>query len=342
VKVDVRRATDTDRVRWNLFVDAYGQPPTNRWEWSEILTSVYGAKTTFLLAESDGEPVGVLPLYLVGSRAGEELVYSLRHGFLTATPAAASELLAEAERLFPTTEISTFLITSGYDSQETPLTPITRTTLTLDVHSSEEEQWSRLGKKTRNMIRKGQTAGLEVVRSMDHLPRFCDLYERHMVKLGVGVHDRAFFSSIASRFGNGAELVSVLHQGRVIGCTLVLLGTGSAIYPYQAVDRAHIGLAPNQVMIWEVLRICRERGIGLLDMGESSHGSATYTFKHNFGGRDTTVHYYERTNDRSGHITANRAARRIADRLVSNVRRRGPYALRLQEQRSVKRHSRLV
>ena len=63
-----------------------------------------------------------------------------------------------------------------------------------------------------------------------------------------------------------------------------LLAKDAATYPFNVCLKDSHQYAPNPLLLWEALMACVERGVSLLDMGESSEGSSVYRFKKNFGG----------------------------------------------------------
>lgn len=345
--LSVRVCQPTDRGRWNDYVDGHGQPPLNRFEWAGIFRDVYGAHTAFLIAEDEGGGLaGALALYAVTSPRGALRVYSTRHGFLADHEAAGYALLDAARSTFPSGDH--LAVTSGYSPIPCHLEPTSRTTLVIPI-SSPEEMWDAFRGKTRNMLRRAEKSGVRCQRGFEHLDDFYALYERHMAAMGIPLHPRAFFEAIRDAFDTDAELIVAETNGDVIGGTLVLLGADVAIYPFQTASYDHLDLAPNQAMIWEAMRLCAERGLGMLDMGESEPDGSTYRFKHNFGGSGKTVYYYDvRLSTSSGEavgeegaeksMTLRRRLREFGDVAIQHA----PRALRSQYYRYLKAHGRLL
>ena len=291
--LEVRPATDGDREGWNRFVAAAATPATNRFEWAGVLESVYRVPTTYLVAEDrSGSIRGVLGLYETRTLRGRRHVHSLRHGLVAADDAAARALVTATVERFPAADVADISVTSGYRDHDLPMASRRRASLVLPLTADEDAMWSALGKKSRNLVRKAQKAGVEVHSSPEHLDDVCRIYERHMVAMGVSIHRRSFFQRVLEALDDDAELLVATHEGRVIGGTLVLYAPHVAIYPYQTAAGEHMDKAPNQIMIWETMRAAARRGIERLDMGESQRGGSTYRFKHNFGGEDVDVHYY--------------------------------------------------
>ncbi len=72
----------------------------------------------------------------------------------------------------------------------------------MDMAKGEGATWSGLRDKTRNMIRKGQRAGLTVVTDANCLKPAYDVYADHMLALGVSIHSFRFFETACRHLGD--------------------------------------------------------------------------------------------------------------------------------------------
>ncbi|MDA1347825.1 MAG: GNAT family N-acetyltransferase [Chloroflexi bacterium] len=338
----VAPATDADRSAWDAYVAGVPKNlPMNRYAWKEILERAYGVTTLFLAAEDEeGQVCGVLPTYMTTGFNGTEGVFSLKGGLVANNDEAAEALVSCLESFCRERKVSSCLLTSGFVEKQTPYRPMTRNTMIMDIMASEEAQWDALRSKTRNMLRKAVAGGLVAERGFHNLDGFYDIYASLMLDKKITLLSKGLFRALAHSLGPDAELISAKKDSRIVGGVLVLFGSEVATYPWQASAPDAHDLAPNQFLIWEALKSCRERGISMLDMGECTVGGSVYLFKKNFGGRPLNVHYYESppgywANGRKSALANGRrltgvVAARIASRLANNSpawarRRVGPW-----------------
>lgn len=323
IAMEIQAADARDRESWNQFLETRSRtPPTNRLGWKSVLEQVYGVDTRFLMAkDSTGRVQGVLPTYVIRDPKGRSRLYSLKYGCVAESPAVASSLLDRAVDDARQDGIVSLQITSGADPLDLPDKEDEKWTLVLDLAETVEETWDALRNKTRNLIRKADKADVEIDRGAEHLDAFYPIYAEHLASMGVPIHPVDFIAAILDEFGDRAELVVARSEGRVIGGTVALYGDRMGIYPIQSSRLRSLDLAPNQRMIWEVMKTCIERGIEALDMGEATKGGGVYDFKKNFGGAPQPVYYY----------TINGADRTPPEGIVDWVRRRLPLSFAVEK-----------
>lgn len=289
--MNIRLATDVDRNRWNAYADSSDTPPLARYEWRNILEKTYSVATYFFIAQDEqGVVKGICPTYVSKLWGGKSMLYSLRFGLLADDETIRAVLLSHIQQFCYENQIASYLVTSGYvDSISNARI---KKTIIMKIADEEEELWNSLRNKTRNMIRKAQHAGIHIKRGFENLEEFYRVYVQRMLEKGVPIHRLDFFTNIVKALPDNAELLCAMHERRLVGGLLLLIGKKTSIYPYQASLREGEQLASNQLLIWEAMRYCRERGIAALDMGESTEGSTVYQSKINFGGKPKEVYYY--------------------------------------------------
>jgi len=286
-------ATAADKARWNAFLSAdEDASPLARYEWAPVIQATYGADVRFFVAQADDAIVGILPTYTTRSLRGRRHLYSLRHGLRAVDEAAAAALLTHVRELRACGDVRSVVVTSGWRCT-TAAWPVTRRkTLVLDIDEDEELMWRGLRDKTRNMIRKAEKSGLTMAAGRGYVDVLYEQYRDNMLRIGVQIHARAFFDNVLDQFGDDAEVLVALHDGRPVASMLLLYQGGVACYPYQSAVYEFRRLAPVQFLNWQAMNRCRQRGVRLLDMGESGEGSPVYSSKVNFGGKPRDLFYY--------------------------------------------------
>ena len=165
-----------------------------------------------------------------------------------------------------------------------------RHALIMPLAGTEDETWSNLRAKTRNMIRKADKNRITLDTGSDHLNAFYEIYAERMLELNVPIYDRRLFQAIVRTFPDDVEIIVARQQDRIIGGLFLIMGRDTAIYPAQATLTPYMDTAATQRLIWAAAQTSIARGIHRLDMGESRPDSPVYRSKLNFGGQPEPSH----------------------------------------------------
>jgi CelD/BcsL family acetyltransferase involved in cellulose biosynthesis len=151
----------------------------------------------------------------------------------------------------------------------------------------------------RRAIRKAEREGVRVDVVDDD--RF--LHEFYRLHLGVRKHKyrllpqpRAFFAAIRDRFtaANGWWPLVALHGGRVVAATLYLQWGDTLYYKFNASDPGALTVRPNDLLVWEGIRLAQRVGCRLLDLGRSDDDQpGLIRFKRGFGGQERELRTVE-------------------------------------------------
>ncbi|WP_074220442.1 GNAT family N-acetyltransferase [Rhodovulum sp. ES.010] len=128
-----------------------------------------------------------------------------------------------------------------------------RETVVLSLDKSPEEVWAEYSGQTRNKVRKGQKAGVEVVARSDTeaLRTFAAVYEDHMVELGADegyFFGEDYFLRMADLGQEAFRVYLARHEGRLLGGALILLSRRWAHYHLSSSLAAFNALVPNNML----------------------------------------------------------------------------------------------
>ncbi len=287
----VRLADPGDRAAIARFVaEAPDTTAFHRLEWIEAVEAATGHRAHVLLAERDGAIAALLPLHAAHSPLfGRALVssgFAVGGGVLgdageaQALGEAACEL---ARRLScPTLELRGGPLPKGpewhvkLDSHAGFVTPLS---------ADDDAQLLAVPRKQRAEVRKGLGNGMEVRvgRDADDRALHYAVYAESVRNLGTPVFPRALFKSVMDRFGDDADILTVVHEGRAVASVLSLYHRG-AVMPYWGGGvHAARGLRANDVMYYALMCHARARGCDRFDFGRSKADSGAYHFKRNWG-----------------------------------------------------------
>jgi hypothetical protein len=150
----------------------------------------------------------------------------------------------------------------------------------LEVDADDQELVRRMVPQARNKLRKSGRAGVQVAPSRD-LERFFGVYTDAMHELGADrsyLFPREYFLALDA-LGDG---LLMLDAGAA--ASLFLCGNGAMHYFLSASSTEGRRSAAANLIIYEAMRIARDRGLSLLNLGGGLRdGDALHAFKCSFG-----------------------------------------------------------
>ncbi|MFX0195698.1 MAG: lipid II:glycine glycyltransferase FemX [Candidatus Hodarchaeota archaeon] len=278
-------------------------------EWNKILTTIFKRKNITFVAKIDGKPIGFYILY-ESQDSGPRTIYKSPETSLETVyggplvingtkdeDVIKSRLIKQVEFeakstivqiSFPPGANTQFLRKLEYRS-----TPFY--TSILDLARNEEELWANLHQKTRNLIRKSQRSGLEII--MDgrpYLPKYYEMVRETLGSQGVRVLPKKFYEEVIDSLEpkNMAKLVIAVYDGKAISGAIFLFYKDTVYYWHGASFRDHKSVAPNQSIQWELIKYANQNGYKKYDLLniEPDRLPGIARFKIRFGG-ETKLYY---------------------------------------------------
>ena len=282
--------------RWDEFVFACADATFfHRAAWQDILRSVFRHPTYFLFAEKAGEIQGVLPLAHVNSLLfGNALValpFAVYGGVAASTPAAATALEDEAQRLAQTLGVDHLEFRNLQPRHADWPTQDLYVTFRKEILPEVEANLQAIPRKQRAMVRKGIKNGL--VSHIDgNADRFFKLFADNVHRHGTPAMPKRYFGTLLETFGDDCEVLTVTDaDGRLLSSVLSFYFRDEVLPYYAGDDESARHLAANDFKYWELLRRSCERGLKVFDYGRSKRGTGAYAFKKNWGFEAQPLHY---------------------------------------------------
>jgi len=293
--VSVRPLGANEAVRWDAFVAAHPDATFfHRAGWKRVIEDALGHRTHFLLAESAGEIVGVLPLAEIRSRLFGHSLGSLpfcAYGGILAGHAAAWRALDEAaQALAGQLRVGALEYRSQVARHERWPTKDLYVTFKKAIEPEIEANMNAIPRKQRAMVRKGIKAGLVGEIDAD-TTRFFQAYSASVHRLGTPVFSRRFFRLLKDEFGDDCEVLTIALDGKVISSVMSFYFRDEVLPYYGGGVSAARAVAGNDFMYWELMRRACERGLKVFDFGRSKRGTGSFDFKKNWGFEPTPLHY---------------------------------------------------
>lgn len=293
--VRVRSYAPTDRARWDDFVDRCPQATFfHRAGWVRVITEGLGHQCHYLLAERDGEVLGVLPLAEVRSRLfGHSLMSTpcCVYGGVAAIGDEARYALTEAAvRLAETLRVDVLELRNRDMMHADWPTKALYATFRRPIYEYAEDNLKAIPRKQRAMVRKGLAAGLRS-QPCDDVERFFRLYSESVRNLGTPVFPRRLFATLVEEFRGETEMSVVMAAGGDIAGVMSFYFRDEVLPYYGGSRPAARVLKGNDVMYWELMARAAGRGARIFDFGRSKIASGAYDFKRHWGFAPEPLHY---------------------------------------------------
>ncbi len=161
-------------------------------------------------------------------------------------------------------------------------------TISMDL-KDDETIWNNIISKNRNMIRKAEKNGIEIVHGLDaeRLMAFKKMYDATMSKDNAEeyyfFHD-AFYNSILTDLPENAEVFTALYDGKPIAAAIMLFANGKMNYHLSGSDLEYRSLGPTNLLLYKAALWGSENGLLTFHLGGGigSHEDNLFKFKRAF------------------------------------------------------------
>lgn len=273
--------------------------------WSRAVEQGCGQRAHYLVAGSDGEIKGLLPLTEVHSPLfGRALVsagFAVGGGpiaddrqIVDALAAAAWSL---AERLScPSLELrgGTAPRGVGWKVEEGTYAGFVR-----PLANDDEAELLAIPRKQRAEVRRAQGFDLATrtgAGGQDRAEHYA-VYAESVRNLGTPVFPRALFEAVLDHFGSDADILTVSRDGEPLSSVLSLYHKGVVMPYWGGGTRAARAWRANDMMYYGLMLHARSRGCRSFDFGRSKFGTGAFAFKKNWGFEPQPLAYASRTAD---------------------------------------------
>ncbi len=298
----VRAYQTNDARHWDALVqNSAGATFCHLSGWGRVIERVWQHQPHHLVAETNEEVNGVLPLFHVKSRLfGSMLVSSpnaVYGGVVGDQTEVRQALIAEAKRLAGQLQVDYLELRDAF---ETSSSSTDRDLQRKDLYftfahpltTDEEALMKTFPRDIRTMIRKGAKNGLTAQLGREELlDEFYEVYATSLRNLGTPVFPKRLFAEFLREFPHHSDILTIRQGDKVAGSVLSFYFRDT-VMPYYAGAYAEFYRAGiNNFMYWELMRSAAARGYTRFDFGRSKIGTGAYDFKRGWGMEATALPY---------------------------------------------------
>jgi len=287
----VREWVEADRPAWETWVRGHAAATLfHRPAWREVIAATFGHRPVYLLAEDESGIRGVLPLFVLRTGLFGTMAVSLpflNYGGVAADdPEAARLLVDDAARRGRENGCAYVEFRHRYLAPGEPDLPTNtfKVTSVLDLTGGAEDVWkTKLHQNVRNKIRKGQKSDLDIRRGPAVLGAFYHVFSVNQRDHGTPVLPKKFFVQLLARFGDTATVLVAYRQGRPVGAKLFMDFGATRYFIWSASVPEGNQAAVVPLMNWLAIEDAVQAGLQAVDMGRSTVGSSSQSFKKYWG-----------------------------------------------------------
>ena len=152
----------------------------------------------------------------------------------------------------------------------------------LDLSGSEEEIWKDIDGKAKNQVRKAEKSNLTVrFGKSELLDDFYKIFAFNMRDLGTPVWPKSLYGEQFTYFIDDTEMALVMMGEIPIAGALIINYKDYSAVPSASSYYKYRNLCPNNIMYWEIIKHCRQRGSVKFDFGAVLQTRAHIILKNN-------------------------------------------------------------
>ncbi len=171
----------------------------------------------------------------------------------------------------------------------------------LNYANAEEGLMESFHFKTRNVVRKSQKQGMEVIESNEDIDFLYDTHFENMTAIGGKPKPKLFFTNIKKYFKPGTDFKIFIAKkdGVKISALLLFYFNGIVEYYTPVIKTEFRNLQPNSLLIFHAMKEASERGFKLWNWGGTWKSQEDlYRFKSRWGAYDVDYNYYIKLNNK--------------------------------------------
>lgn len=279
--------------------------------WARTLIETYAFNPGYLLLSEQDQPRAVLPMMEVDSwwkgRRGVSLPFSDYCPALTRSPEDLTRLMEAVMRLAAVRGWRSIDYRGPVGAEEQARPRTSYYLHAIDLGGDEATIWQSLRPEVRRAIQKARKSGLKIATGGDD-EQLAALYRLQTMtrrRHGLPPQPRRFFRMVQRHFlkQGGGNIVTVHNHGEPVAAALFLQFAGRGLFKMGASDARFLSWRPNDLVLWEGIRWCREQGCRELSLGRTDlQHEGLRRFKAGWGSREKVVQTYRYHTDAGTYV----------------------------------------
>lgn len=288
--------------RWNKIVEESKEGKIyHLGQWGELLKKVHGQKLVYLEEEKGVFPLALVRSFIFGNRL-VSLPFADYGGPCAIDSPIAERLIARADEEARKLDVDFLEVRApaekyfnifeklGFTKRENDYL-----SFIVDLNPELEALWENIGSKNRNKIKRAENGGVRVKEARDEsgLKVFYDIYLKTMKRLGSPPQPYDFFRKIFQIFlPDNIIIILAYINDKAIAGGLFFIYKDTVHHAYSCSLKKGFVPGANNLICWQAIRLAKNRGLKLLDLGRTRPGAGNLAFKQGWGGKRISQPYF--------------------------------------------------
>ena len=300
----IRQMENKDRTAWDAFVLAHAAGTfCHRAGWKSVIERGVGQKCPYLLAEREGQVVGVLPLTARRSWLFGNALISTMFGVYGGPLADDADVLAALESAAwgianseDLGQLKFRTVKAQHHSESGWVADTARAaTFIKPLAADDDALLLDIPRKQHAVVRKSLKSELTCTWETD-VDTFYQLYSVSVRNLGTPVFPKKMFVMFLEEFGEDVSVQVIRTPSGEPVASLLSFYHGQTVLPYYAGGTTEARrYGAHDFMYYKLMCRAVGQGYSLFDFGRSKDGTGPFKFKRNWGFTPTFLEYETKT-----------------------------------------------
>lgn len=312
----------------NLLTTTTGYSFFHTSNWAEVLRQSYGYEPVYLCTKTNDTLDSLFPIMEVASvltgKRGVSLPFTDSCKVLASNEKSFQNLFSQAVALGKKRKWKYLEIRGGeeYLSKEKPAAIYWGHEL--DLRCGTERLFSNLRNSTRRNIKKALNSKVQgdISQSLTAIKEFCRLNILTRKEHGLPPQPESFFQHLYERviLQNMGFVATASISGRIIAANIYLHFGNEVIYKYGASDKYYQHLRANNLVMWEAIKWCCQKGFKIMTLGrtEPEH-TGLMQFKDGWGARQYQIPYYRLSMRKNSFVSIKNIVRPGFNKVIATL-----------------------
>ena len=290
--------------RWDDKLHAFDQATIfHTSDWARVIQRAYGYATVYLLGNSNGNRMALMPLFHINSvltgRRGVSLPFTDQCAPLFSDDSSGDRLIEKAVAIGQHKKWRSLEIRGGeYFLQKQIVPSDIFYTHQLDLAGDEQTVQAKFRSSTRRNIKKAVKADLQpsISHTFSDVDAFYQLNCLTRRDHGLPPQPLSFFRHLYDVLIEKRKgfVVLVRHKGKVIAGAVYLLYRDQCMYKYGASDKRYQNLRANNLVMWSAIQWCIQNQFRRFHFGRTElQHEGLLQFKRGWGTTEQKAYYYK-------------------------------------------------
>jgi len=269
--------------------------------WAKVLSESYNYRPLYFIEINNDKLTGLIPIMAIKSpltgQRGVSLPFTDHCPIIGSDKNHLQDLLGKIIEYGRKAKWKTVEFRGGKKFLQGKIPFETYLTHSLDLMHPEQKILSNFRSSTKRNIKKAiDKVQIGILNSFEAVKEFYRLNCITRKDHGLPPQPFLFFGKLYEHIiaTNKGLVILASFSSKVIAGAVYIYFKDKAIFKYGASDKAYQRLRPNNLIMWEAIKWCRQNGYRQFSFGRTEpDNEGLLQFKRGWGTREETIHYYK-------------------------------------------------